>query len=215
LCNRITMTLPDAATLLLLLGLPQDLDASASYRPRYNVAPTQLFPVVTPPVPLRLQDVKWGMGARRQLNTRVEGVLKRGLGNGVVPCAVPVTGFLEWEGPKDARVPVLFEPRGEDVMLLAGLCDGTGFTVLTTRPDDVVKEVHDRMPVLLTRQGYQHWLQAAVPNALPALLEAGGGVTLQARRVSRRVNSVAHDDAACLLPESEIPDVKPRQLTLL
>jgi len=131
----------------------------------------------------------------------------------VVPCAVPVTGFLEWDGPKDARTPVLFEPAGEPLMLLAGLSDGTGFSILTTTPSDVVAPIHDRMPVQLSRHGYRHWLQARVPSSFEALLAAAGGVTLVPRRVSRRVNSVAHDDPECLASPS--PDEKPRQLTLL
>src|SRR5687767_9811050 len=69
MCSRITLTLPDPATLAALLGVPfEDPDEEASYKPRYNVAPTQPHWVVTEQTPHRIVLAQWGLGPRRLTN---------------------------------------------------------------------------------------------------------------------------------------------------
>ncbi|MBI5496456.1 MAG: SOS response-associated peptidase [Deltaproteobacteria bacterium] len=213
MCNRITLTLPDAATLLALFGMEDDEAFRADYGPRYNIAPTQEHWLVTPALPLRFLRVPWGLGPQRHLNTRVETLGVRGFHPGEVPCAVPADGFLEWEGEEKDRRPVHFQRADGEPFMLAGVYDGAGFTVLTTSPDAVVGTVHDRMPVLLERSNWRPWLQARVPRAVEALLGSSAPPALVARRVSKRINNAAHDDVACLA-DAELP-AAPRQLRLL
>ncbi|MES1165555.1 MAG: SOS response-associated peptidase family protein, partial [Verrucomicrobiota bacterium] len=73
------------------------------------------------------------------------------------------------------------------------------FTVLTTRPNRLVASVHDRMPVVLPRARLDDWLTCD-PRSAAAFIGPAPEDALLATPVSRRVNSVKHDDAACLTP---------------
>jgi putative SOS response-associated peptidase YedK len=72
------------------------------------------------------------------------------------------------------------------------------FAVLTTAARPPVAEIHDRMPVLLTRDHARRWLLGEPPRAIHP-----DEVALSARAVSQRVNGTAHDDPACLEPLGE------------
>ena len=82
-------------------------------------------------------------------------------------CLVPADGFWEWEKIGSRKVPWKFtRPDGEE-FLMAGLWDrwmGGGeplesFTIITTTPNGVVGEVHNRMPVILTAEDGAAWLE--------------------------------------------------------
>ncbi len=215
MCNRITLTIPDAAMLQSMLGLDVQPEVGAVHIPRFNICPTQEHWIITPQLPLRLMRAPWGLGPQRQLNQRVETLARRGLVSGTVPCAIPADGFLEWEGPKQDRRPVYFQQQDHGLFLLAGVFDGHGFTVLTTPPDDVVAPVHDRMPVIMAPQGWRRWLSAPQGKGALGLLDVpppGAPSVLTARRVSKRINSTTFDDPACLGPAE--PPEQPRQLKL-
>jgi putative SOS response-associated peptidase YedK len=154
-------------------------------------------------------------------------------------CVVVSDGFLEWT--KAGREPFWFHRAEGDLVLLAGLTqDATEappppsqlpsvsspsalplrpprFTVITTRPNALVAGVHNRMPVVLTPDAVETWLTAP-PATAAALLAPAPDDALIATPVSKRINSVKNDDAACLAPRAG-PDPRsvlegPRQRSL-
>jgi len=82
-------------------------------------------------------------------------------------CLVPTDGFWEWEKIGSRKVPWKFTRPDGDEFLMAGLWDrwmGGGepresFTIITTTPNGVVGEVHDRMPVILSPEDGAAWLE--------------------------------------------------------
>ncbi|HEY2916843.1 MAG TPA: SOS response-associated peptidase [Candidatus Limnocylindrales bacterium] len=135
-------------------------------------------------------------------------------------CLVPVDAFYEWRKVEDARGKVVREPyaiaRADgQPMALAGLWAGwhdeaTGevvrsFTILTTTPNDTLRPIHDRMPVVLPPATWERWLDPTRTDA-PALAELKGllvpadDAALEAYRVSRRVSDVRNDDQTLLVP---------------
>ena len=136
-------------------------------------------------------------------------------------CVVPADGFFEWTGTKDARQPVWYHAPDDALLVFAGLyeswrnpADGEWrrtFTILTTNANEVVEPVHDRMPVVLPRDVVADWLhipadeseQASYAKEVKALLKPAPAEMLVATEVSRRVNSVANDDEACLAPAGD------------
>ena len=135
-------------------------------------------------------------------------------------CVVPADGFYEWTshvggdpqtpgpaGERRERRPLWFHappaPANDGaatLILMAGLFEeGPGgrpaFVVLTTAARPPVAAVHDRMPVLLSREGARRWILGPAPRAV-----VPDDVPLMGRAVSARVNAVAHDDPACLAP---------------
>jgi len=124
-------------------------------------------------------------------------------------CVLPASGFYEWEARGKTRLPWLFRRRDEQPLLLAGLWDSwrapdggvlESCTVVTIEPNELVRPIHDRMPAILAPEQCDLWLDPAeqTPARLAPLLRPLPAEQLTAGRVSQRVNSIAHDDEACL-----------------
>jgi putative SOS response-associated peptidase YedK len=95
--------------------------------------------------------------------------------------------------------------------------DRERFTILTTRPNQVVARVHDRMPVVISPSRIDLWLSGQASEVID-LIAPAPEQTLLAKPVSRRVNAVKNDDPACLAPlTNEVHSTREatkRQLTL-
>lgn len=219
MCGRITLTTPSLHLIAEELRARVWAEGAPPYKPRYNVAPTQLHWIVREDAGERvLLPAGWGFQSRAGkllINARSETAAKLPSFRQAFRdrrCAVVADGFYEWTGPAKARRPLWFHPPDGGLLLLAGLWEDEGeapprFTVLTTDANEVVTQAHDRMPVLLPPERLDVWLREADQDLLvPAPPES-----LQVREVSPRVNAVANDDPDCLGP----PPKRTEQLNLL
>ena len=194
--------------------------AEMALHPSWNVAPTQAAPVarVRPGADDReLCSMRWGFevpGVERPvINARAETLRTRPSFRDAVEvrrCVVPASGFYEWErdGTGRAHPYYIHAPEGRGPYLFAGLwahgaATGTPdtFVIITTPPNRAVGAIHDRMPAILSREAIGEWLDPVVGGARAAdlLAPAPDDATLM-RRVSRRVNRVAHDDRDLTAP---------------
>lgn len=205
MCGRFTLTLSDIAAMARAWGAEVDAALLASWRPRFNVAPGQLAPLLRGPAGARrLVAATFGLPAARgglHVNARVETAGQRPAFRDALVhgrAAVPIDGFFEWEGPPAGRRPTWFHGPGEAPLLLAALAvDGAAgptFAVLTTDSVEPVVRLHDRMPVVLPPGQVDAWL---AEGPAPALAPAVPGY-FRGRRVSPRANSPANDDPGCL-----------------
>ena len=241
-----------------------DLDGFA---PHWNVAPTMN-------VPLLFESRRAGWGSwgfvppweraakprQRPINAKAETIAESGMFRQAFAerrCAVPITGFYEWETLADGKQPWLFARRDRGLFVVAGVWSrwrpeggpclsplatgnpsaepghpqlapdfvggsssaagirprfsgdsrGPGvdtFAVLTTSANAVTGRIHDRMPVILgDGAALDLWLDPRTePRALQALLGPAPDALLDARRVSRAMNSARADTAeACAVLE--------------
>src|SRR5262249_12694756 len=159
--------------------------------PRFNIAPTQFVPLIRPATDKPGREVaslKWGLIpswaddiriGTRHLNARAETVAENPAFRAAFKrrrCLVPASGFYEWTGPPKNRQPHLFAMRDARPFAFAGLWekwerDGQqieSFTILTTEPNELCAKYHDRMPVIVHRNDYDHCLNAA-PNTFASL----------------------------------------------
>ena len=133
-------------------------------------------------------------------------------------CLVPADGFYEWKklddpdggggakSKKPRKRPYLFRMKGDRPFAFAGLWDTwrrdgrtlESFTILTTSPNDLVADVHDRMPVIVAPEDYARWLDPA-RNATDVqdLLRPFPADRMEKVPVSTHVNSPANDDPRC------------------
>lgn len=218
MCGRASLTTPDWETIRAILDAAPDAEEAAAYTPRYNVAPTQLHPILRlVDGQRRLQRGSWGLPPienRAVINARVETIAHKAMWQEALAerrCIVPVDGFFEWQ----ENQPYWFHRPDGGLLLLAGLWedgepDERGrprprFIVVTCAPNALVAAAHDRMPAILAPACIADWLaRPAVELIAPAPEDA-----LVATPVSTRVNSPANDDARLLEP------VRPRtQLSL-
>ncbi|MEW2289567.1 SOS response-associated peptidase [Streptomyces sp. NPDC047841] len=141
-------------------------------------------------------------------------------------CLLPADGFYEWQPGKDPatgkarKQPYFIHPADGQVMALAGLYEYwrdpavapdddpaawlTTCTIITTEATDAAGRVHPRMPLALTEDHYQAWLDPAHqdPDELRALLGQPAGGHLEARPVSTAVNNVRNNGPQLLDPVS-------------
>lgn len=132
-------------------------------------------------------------------------------------CLLPADGFYEWRPGKDPatgktrKQPYFIHPQDEAVMALAGLYeywrdpavtsddDPAAWlmtcTIITTKATDAAGHVHPRMPLALTEDHYEAWLDPSHqdPDELRALLGQPAGGHLDARPVSTAVNNVRNN----------------------
>ena len=215
MCGRFTITRRDGNMLAAELGV--DADSFVDYRPRYNVAPTQMHYVVRVKFENReVLPARWGLvntwakdasGAAKNINARAETVeSRRAFREAFIKrrCVVPADGFFEWTGPKTARQPTWFHREDNQLLLFAGLYESwrpkpnqweTTFTILTTDANALTRQYHDRMPVILADRDADDWMDPRAPDplALKKLLVPAPADLLIATPVSPDVNDVDND----------------------
>jgi putative SOS response-associated peptidase YedK len=149
---------------------------------RYNIAPTQDILAVRELADGReMTFLKWGLipswskdtsiGARL-INARSETVEEKPSFRQAFKerrCIIPADGFYEWQRANGKKQPFFFQMRDESPFGFAGLWErweGAGreainsCTILTTEAKEVLRPVHDRMPVILHPEEYSLWLEA-------------------------------------------------------
>jgi len=216
MCARMTLTIETIDEIADVLDAEVAPDDARRHKRRYNVAPSDTHWIVEYGADRRvLLPGQWGYlpggnkpaagRARKPLiNVRGEQVAS---GHGFREafasrrCAVVIDGFFEWN---EQRAPFWYHRADGGLILLAGLYqpvlageDDPRFTVLTTRPNKLISVIHDRMPVIVPTARIDDWLTASPADAA-ALIGPAPEDALIATPVSRRVNSVKNDDAACL-----------------
>ncbi|OGG04936.1 hypothetical protein A2Z33_06595 [Candidatus Gottesmanbacteria bacterium RBG_16_52_11] len=183
---------------------------------RFNVAPGSVMPVVTTDDPRTAVLARWGLipsWARdpkigyRMINARAETLGEKPAFRGPFRnkrCLIPASGFYEWKQLDGEKVPFYIHHAGEPVFAFAGLYDVwkdaedrplMTFTIITTRPNDLMKPIHDRMPVILARNYERKWLDSGVsdPEMLRPMLVPYAGGGLEAYPVSKAVNNPEND----------------------
>ncbi len=106
-------------------------------------------------------------------------------------CLVPADGFFEWRREGRVNQPYLFRKEDRGLFLMAGLCQEGRYVVLTRDSEGEVRDIHDRMPVLIEAEDARRWLDRG---------ELGKGPELTKDAVSPRVNRIANDDPTCIEP---------------
>jgi putative SOS response-associated peptidase YedK len=198
-------------------------------KPRYNIAPSQQVAVVRR-VPddneRKLALLRWGLipawtkdpsKARRPINAKAETVDK--LPSFRVAfrqrrCLIPADGFYEWKQEGGRKQPVYICMKDRAPFAFAGLWeqweaqDGQvieSCTLLTTEPNELLKPIHNRMPVILVPKDYDLWLDPDMREVsrLKPLLHPYPPEQMVYYPVNLRVNNPRHDDPLCTEPLPE------------
>ena len=237
MCGRFTLTIPSYEDLALALGV--DSTPQTAYRPRFNVAPSDTAWIFRIKGARReIVPASWGLvpwwaesktSGQKPINARSETLTKsRVFRDPFVRkrCVVLADGFLEWKREGSVRQPFWFRPRAGGLMLLGGIYDSfhdeaTGehlrtFSIVTVKPSADVAVIHDRMPLVIAPTDLDTWTmevprgKTEAPAEVKRLLLPLPDGALTRTPVSRRVNSVANDDAACLASPENDPPIEPR-----
>lgn len=215
MCGRYALTSPPAviAERFQLLWTPET-------EPHYNIAPSQMVPVVRETGRGReLTLLKWGLIPRwakdaqigaKLINARAESVAEKPAFRDAYRrrrCLVPADAFYEWKGVAGHKQPYCIRMRDHGLFAMAGLWehwvtpDGQAVescAIVTVAANALVGELHERMPLILAPADYDAWLGTGTDNAeLPLAVAAEEMV---AYPVGLRVSNARNDDPACLTP---------------
>jgi putative SOS response-associated peptidase YedK len=191
---------------------------------RYNVAPTDEAAVVVQRDDRRaITAYRWGLIPHwaedrkigsRMFNARAESLTRSPAFRDALQrrrCIVPVDSFYEWRRDGRIRQPFRIVRADGRPLALAGLWAGwhdpetdavvRTFSIVTGEPNEVVRALHDRMPVILLDEEWRRWLDPkADPGELQGLLQPRETLELVAYPVSRLVNDVRTDGPDLIEP---------------
>ncbi len=216
MCGRFALTTPPDVLAALFR-----VEAVPAFAPRYNVAPTQRIPAVRGSAGTReMVLLHWGLVpfwaddasiASRMINARAETAAAKPAFRAAFRkrrCLIPADGFYEWRKQGKAKQPYYIHRADGQPLAFAGLWERwdkgdeplESCTILTTTPNALVAELHNRMPVILEPGAFERYLDPAVEDAaaIGELLGPAAEGVLDAYPVSTHVNKPANDDPRCL-----------------
>ena len=219
MCGRYAITSAPEA-IRALFGYPEQ----PNFPPRYNVAPSQPVPIV------RLHEgvrsfglVRWGLipswvkdprTFSLVINARGESVIERPAFRHAMQrrrCLFPADGFYEWRQEGRAKRPYFVRARAGGPLAFAGLWETwTGpngeemetAAIVTTRANQTLAPLHDRMPVVIAPDAFDFWLDGRKVDGetAAALIAPAPDDLLEAYEVAPLVNWVDNDSAELIAP---------------
>lgn len=219
MCARYTLT-ADAEFIQLAFDLD---DVSVWERPRYNIAPSQMVPVITNRKRKELTLLKWGLvptWARdpaigsRMINARSETAAEKPSFRTAFKrrrCLIPSDGYFEWTKRAGKKAPMYIKRRDREIFAFAGLWenwkkpDGSwlgAFAILTTEANDFIRPIHHRMTVMIEPEDYDTWLSEdeLTPEQWLPLMAGCESERLTAFEVSTQVNRPINDNPTVISP---------------
>lgn len=213
MCGRFSLTVNEAE-------LNERFHLSGGTEPyvaRYNCAPTQALAVITNSGNYKMNYMRWGLvpswakdlgiGAK-MINARAETIMEKASFRAAFShrrCLVPATSFFEWK-QEIVKTPYVIQLVGGELFSMAGIWEEwkspegglvKSFSIITTEANNLMKPLHDRMPVILSQSNEKLWLSDIPPGELSGLLLPFPDERLELFPVSNLVNS----------PRNELPDV--------
>lgn len=191
--------------------------------PRYNIAPSQNILTVVGNGNERMgRQMKWGLVpfwakdvkvGHKMINARAEGIdskpsfktpFKRNR------CLILADGFYEWKKTDEGKQPYRFIMKDEEPFAFAGIWDTwhkgnyplVSCTIITTDPNKLTEQVHDRMPVILQERDFEDWLNPNFEDTdfLKSLLVPFPAGKMDMYPVSAKVNSPKNEQAELISP---------------
>ncbi len=188
--------------------------------PHYNIAPTQNIVTVMRDEEIHLAMLRWGLipswakeesVGSRMINARAETLAEKASFKRLLNsrrCLIVADGFYEWaqEPGSKAKTPMYIQLKDGELLTFAGLWDSwknpageqiRTCTIITTKPNELMVNIHNRMPAILSPEARDLWLDPTNrdESALIHLLDAYPAEEMIARPVSRLVNNPKHDSA--------------------
>lgn len=221
MCGRFTLTL-DADELREQLELGE---IPPQYQVRFNIAPEQNVYAVRDNLSRNLELMRWGLVpfwakdpsiGSRMINARSETLMEKPSFKQSFAkrrCLIATNGFYEWKRFEDKTPsqPYYFQKQDRKAFFFAGLWDlwkdrekGTELiscTIITCKANELLQEIHERMPIILTPELGREWLKEKPVSELNQLLVPFPADQMMAFPVSRKVNSPMVEDPVCIQPQ--------------
>ena len=198
--------------------------------PNYNIAPTQYLPVITNTDLSHFKVFRWGLIpywakdakiAYKLINARAETLLTKNAFKGSLEsrrCIIPLDGFYEWQKKGSLKKPFRITRADKDIFSVAGLWDTwttkenqiiETFTIITVKANQLVKNLHNRMPAILFEDEEKLWIEQGVKTSdALKLLKPYPPELMYAYPVSTKVNNVRNNSPELI---TEVPEINIHQ----
>ncbi|MBO3463634.1 SOS response-associated peptidase [Aetokthonos hydrillicola Thurmond2011] len=220
MCGRYTLTKTKEA-----LSQAFSVDPDIEIEAQYNIAPTQMVIALLCNQNSKEREFKrlrWGLipswakdptiGAKL-INARSETVAEKPAFRAAFlrrRCLIVADGFYEWKKQSGKKQPFYFCLEDKQAFGFAGLWEQwespegeeiASCTILTTKPNELVESLHDRMPVILEKQDYNLWLdpQVQTPEPLQQILDPYPASSMIGYPVSTIVNNPKYNSPECIV----------------
>lgn len=227
MCGRFTLVIkPDTLMERFLIeSIPFEL------LQRFNIAPGQDIPaIIGDRGQRRIGQLRWGLvpswaqdvqSGYKMINARAETLTGKPAFQKLFErkrCIIPADGFYEWKKIGKAKQPMRIMMKTGEPFAFAGLFDtwtspeGEKLhtcTIITTKPNEVVADIHDRMPVILKKQDESIWLDRETFDAdlLQSLLVPYDHDQMRAYPVPAMVGSPKNDTPECIQELADEPSL--------
>ena len=218
MCGRFTLL----ARLAALKDRFDIRDLASDYSPKfnsYNIAPTQVIPgIILSNEGNKLISMKWTfmIGDYNVINARSDKIIEsKTYYDSFVSnrCLIPSDGFYEWKTIGPDKYPYYIRLKSKETFAFGGLFqeNSTNFdcryggTLITTEPNSLVNEIHNRMPVILHKNSESEWLAPDTPEEnLIDMLIPYPAEQMEMFQVSKRVNSVVNITPDLIKPKKSL-----------
>ena len=198
----------------------ENWEVDFTWQPNYNIAPTQKILVLTCENKRTIKGMYWGLVpnwskkhniSNRMINARMETLIEKPSYASLVRsqrCIVIADGYYEWMQTSQGKQPYYIHDPGNIILPFAGLWDrwqNVGkqermtCTIITTEPNKELKQIHNRMPVILTRERMDEWIDCRHNNKVLQLLKPYTK-DLDYYPVSTLVNYAVNNSQKCIDP---------------
>ncbi|MBI3371040.1 MAG: SOS response-associated peptidase [Betaproteobacteria bacterium] len=221
MCGRYALhTHPD------VIAIEFGLKHMPELKPRYNIAPSSDVLVIREDRERgRLADLyRWGLIPGWAKDPAIGNKLANARGETVAEkpsfraafrrwrCLVPASGFYEWKSVGGKKQPYYIRPKGAELFGLAGIselwngADGPLHTVslITTEPNELMRGIHDRMPLIVPREDYAAWLDPGNQDAakLMRFIRSFPAERMESYPVSKAVSYARNEGAELIKSEA-------------
>jgi putative SOS response-associated peptidase YedK len=194
-------------------------------KPRYNIAPTQQVAAIrlnSETGTRQLSMLRWGLIpswaddpkiGHRNINARAETVaMKQAYRDAFNKgrCLVVADGFYEWKKTGSTKQPYFIRLKDDEPFAFAGLSEHwhrggeviDSCAIITTEPNELMEGIHDRMPVILSPDDYELWLEPDFhgQGKLLAMLKPYPTEDMEAFPVGTAVNNSRNEAIECINP---------------
>lgn len=192
------------------------------YTPRYNSAPSQSLAVISNANVNELSYYKWGLIpfwakdkniGNKMINAKAETIMEKVSFKNPFKrkrCLVLSDGFYEWKkiNPKE-KIPYRIHMEDDSLFSMAGIWDTwkdkegnliNSFAIITTSPNELMENIHNRMPVILEKKDEKAWLKETDTDFLQSLLKPFPAKQMTAYSISKLVNYPKNDSPEILKP---------------
>jgi putative SOS response-associated peptidase YedK len=222
MCGRFTLTVT-TEDLLMYYSIQ---NVPFTHQPRFNIAPGQMIPaIIGQRGQLRLGQLKWGLvpswakdNRKFQLvNAKAETLWDKPSFKSLISrkrCIIPADGFYEWKQIGKQKQPLRITMKTKALFSMAALYDSWAAadgsilhscTIITTTPNKLVQDIHDRMPVILKPKQEVLWLDRAVTDRaiLDPMLRPYPAEEMTCYPVATIVGNVKNDNEECIKPAAQ------------